>query len=327
MRAALLLAVGLAGCADDGTGDGTIVPLTTTPTPTFTLSADLVALPEHAYVYDASWGFANIQVAAGEDWVVSWDGLTADAWGEVRDPASYDRLLLMSWALDEPALEQGLGADDIDAASQRVFSLDAAGRTSARMSDLADGGSPLDPATELVEDPARTLLLALVDDAGPRVDLRDGVVVVPLATSSGTLFSIPNGGASHEATIRIEGAPIRTDEGHPEYTIDWSALVTSAYGVPLDPARADELFVGRFEGVDEPDDLVGDLYALDAAATGFWTGPSGGGTSASLSGLKDAGGASFPGFTEGPVWLVGARCTTCLGPAPQWMVAVEARQP
>ena len=100
-----------------------------------------------------------------------------------------------------------------------------------------------------------------------------------------------------------------------------------AYGKAFDAARVDELFVGRFDGVVEADDLGADVFDLAAVASGWWTADPNGATQLPLGDCADASGAPFPGFTSGTAWLVGGRCTTCFGPAPMFVAVVDVRQP
>lgn len=316
----ILLVAALAACGDAYTPTG---PTGHSGTPyTFTLPADLEVLPDATYTYDSEWRIAASEVRAATDVLVSWDAKVADAWGVERDPEAFGRLVLVEVAADRVTTMALLADDDLDASTRGTWSAPVAGETTAWLSDLQG----FDPPAELVEDPATSWLLLFADEDGARLDLRDAILLTPRADQLGTTLSVPNGAATYTWSARFGNDALRTDEGHPTYTVDWSALTVDAYGKAFDPARVDEVFVGRFDDVAEADDLGGQVLELEAAASAWWTLPSGG-TSAVLSDATDGAGATFPGFTADTSWLVGGRCTTCAGPAPTWLAVVDVRAP
>jgi hypothetical protein len=323
----LVALLGLLACSgsDD---DKRIVPITDTsgtPSTDFTLPPDLATSDATIYTYAAEWGFPSIRVRPEFELILGWDSLASDAWGEVRSPDSFDRLVLFELGTDEFDMEARLSSDDLEPVITARWDLPIAGQTGAVLSDLTQGTTAFDPAT-LSVDGTRTWLLALADDAGPRLDIRTGLVLVPDASVSGTIVTIPDGAGTHTWLATIDNQDeVDTSEGHAVYTLDWSGITTDAYGKPFEPSRADELFVARFDEVDEADDLADQVLELPTVAAAWWSLDPAGATDVSLDQATDAGGAAFPGFEEGHIWLVGERCTTCMGPAPLWLTSIRVR--
>lgn len=318
-----LLALAVACTGPTGTTDASDPHTGTSDPSTFTLSPDLVLDDRDNYAFDQSWTMAASEIKANPATIlVSWADVATDAWGVARAADSYDVLTLWKLSTSRPDALARLADDTLDAVIADSWEAPIAGETDAALPDLG-----LDPATTLVEDDAVTWMLALADDAGPRRDLRDGLFLVPRAAQPGITVSIPEGGASSTWSASFGTDTVRTDSGHDRYSLDFSALTTDAYGQPFDAARVDRVFVGRFDGVDEADDLGRDVLDLPAVAAGFWTVGTGGFGQVDLSLAEDASGARFPGFTTSAAWLVGGVCTSCLGPAPKFLAIVEVRDP
>jgi hypothetical protein len=273
--------------------------------------------------FDQTWTMAASEIKANPATIlVSWASVATDAWGVDRGADSYDLLTLWRLSTTRPDALARLADDTLDAVITDRWELGVAGETDAALPDLG-----LDVTTALTEDAAVTWLLGLADDAGPRRDLRDGLFLVPTATQPGITVAIPQGGASSTWSVRFGTDTVRTDSGHDRYSLDFSGLTTDAYGQPFDVARVDRVFVGRFDTVDEADDLGPDVLGLPSVAAGFWTVGTGGFGQVDLSLAEDASGAAFPGFTTGAAWLVGGVCSSCLGPAPKFLAIVEVRDP
>lgn len=313
----------LAACTGGSATKPDAGPSDTGTTPSFTLPTDLVITDREDYAYEATWTIPSTPVASGSPVIqLDWGTHTVDATGATRAADSYPWLALYEAATTAGDLADRLAADDVYEVLVDSWALDVSGETSAGISDLG-----IDPRT-MTEDEGRSWLLVLADREGERVDVRDALVLVPDEAQQGFVVTFPDGLASYEAVVRMNGTDtLRTDADRGEYSLDWSALTVDAYGKPFVAERVDEVFVGRFDDADEADDLGPAITDLAAAASGFWTADPGGATQISLSECRDAGGAAFPGFTSGTSWLVGGRCTTCFGPAPLFAVVVDIRQP
>lgn len=315
----ILLVTALVACAAPETPPAATDHTGTAPT--FTLPGDLVVGEASNASYEAEWTIAASQLRAEMDASVSWDRKTADAWGLARAPDTFDLLRLVRAGVTATEATELLALEALGSPIAASWELEVEGLTAARLSDL--GG--FDPAL-FAEDPSASWMLQWLDREGPREEVRDALHLTPTEAQPGTTLSVPDGAARYTFAARFGPDELRTDEGHAVYTLDWSGLTTDAYGKPLDPARIDEVFVGRFDDVNEADDLAGDVLDLEAVASAWWTvAPAG--TTAILTDARDAGGATFPGFTADTSWLVGGRCTTCAGPAPLWLTIVDVRRP
>ena len=291
--------------------------------PTFTLPPDLAPADDANYAFDQSWSIAATQIKANPvTLTVGWAGKSTDAWGTARAADSYDTVALWKLSTSRADALARLGTDTLDAVITGRWDAPVAGETSATIPDLG-----IDVAAELSPDPAVSWLLALADDAGPRLDLRDGLFLIPDPTEGGITATVPEGGARTTWSARFGADTLRTDSGHDRYSLDLAGLTVDAYGQPFAPDAVDRVFVGRFEGVDEADDLGADVLALPDVVAGWWTVGTGGFAQVDLSLATDDAGGRFPGFTSDAQWLVGAICTTCLGPAPKVLVIVEVRDP
>jgi hypothetical protein len=307
----------LVGCTGAGPTDD-IVPKTTSTSSSLTgfpeLGPELVVTDEHTHSFVADWVIPSSPIRADLDATIDWSGVTADAYGVARDPAAFEVVALFHAVASRTEVARLLEVDQLETVVDASWTASVSGQTEVRLSAI----DAFDPAVWLVEDPSAVLLFALCDRVGERLDIRTGVVLEPSEAEGGSVLPL-SAGARMEWAAELDGDTLRTQTGHDDYPLDWSAVTTDGYGEPYDAARADELFLARYDDVDEADDLTGRLLDLEATAAGWWTAPLAGEASVSLSDL-----AGFPGLEAG-VYLVGARCTTCLGPAPLWAAGLEVR--
>jgi hypothetical protein len=295
----------------------------TEPTTTFTLPPDLVLDDRDNYTFDQRWTMAATEVKANPATIlVGWSAKATDAWAAARAADSFARLSLWKLSTTRSDALLRFADDTLDAVITERWDADVAGDTDTTLEALG-----VDVTTALAEDDAVSWMLTLADDAGPRLDVRDGLFLVPSATQPGISVTIPDGGAEVTWSAAFGTDTLRTDPGHDRYTLDFAALTVDAYGVPFDVGRIDRVFVARFDAVDEADDLGGEVLNLPAVAAGWWTVGTGGFGNVDLSLATDDAGASFPGFTPDAAWLVGGVCSSCLGPAPKFLAIVEVREP
>lgn len=316
----LMVVAGLHGCTLNGGGTTEdIEPLPTTPD-TFPLPpAELVVGDGNVHTYEASWLFPTITITPGSDVYVGWDAVTTDAYGVTWEVGAFPVLALFEVGVARTEMQEHLANDTFDAVLVDAWTLDVDGVTDVALSDFPG----FDPIAAFTPDDAKTWLLALCDRQGARLDPRAGLILDPDTAGSGVFIDIPNGVTRFEWSGKLDGDLLRTASGYGAYPVDWSAVTTDGYGQAFDPARADELFVGRYDDVAEADDLAAELLTLEAAATEWWSGPiAGGATDADLMDLTGTGGG-FPGFEGDVAYVVGARCTTCFGPAPLWVAAID----
>ncbi|MEQ1569539.1 MAG: hypothetical protein ABMA64_28135 [Myxococcota bacterium] len=295
-------------------GSSPIVPLDTGSDGTFpAVGPDLVVDAGGGSEYTGEWVLPSISVKPNSELVIGWDAVTSDAWGEARDPTDFGAVVLLELGAQRLDALDALAAGALEDVRVDQWEIPLDGATT----DLTASSFPgFDPEARLSEDPDTTWLLGLCDTDGSRYDLRTGLVLVPTAGQTALFLDVPDGAGTYTWQSKYDDG-LRTEAGYDAYTFDWSALTADAYGQPLGPF--DELFVGRYDGVTEGDDLTGEVHDLEARADEWWTGDPGGATRVDLGELT-----GFPGFVEG-VYLIGLRCTTCWEPAPGLVVPVEVR--
>lgn len=326
--ASLWLAAGCPSKDDDGstletdTETGTLVP--TGETGTEPVSGDLVVLPEHNYTLDVSWSVQSAPARARWDLLLTWDDLATDAWGEPIDAANVDQIVLIEVLYPPEEVGEHLAADDFGPNLLSTWTLDPEGDVFADISSLSSGPTAFNPQGFLVEEPGKTWLFGAARQDGERLDLRAliGMEIVENSTS----VSVDLIDTSSQVTWSASAATshVQAASGAELYTLDWEAVVTDALGKPFDDILGDELFIGRFDG---GVDLSTQLLSLSSAASGWWTMDVERETDARLDLARDSSGGTFPGLDEGPVWLVGVRCTTCLSPFPLWIATIDVAAP
>jgi hypothetical protein len=301
---------------DDDTGPLLPPTSTSTPGPDTVLSPELVVTDEHLHTFVADWFFASTAVAPGEHLLFSWDGVAVDAYDVPHEPTTFSSAVLLHVSVPAAELEQRISLDDLAPVVLGLWGMAAGGETELHSSVFED----YDPTVSLLEDPNESWMFALGDQVGDRFDLLAGLILRPSSTTEGTLVAVPNGSAGLTWDGRFDGPELQTTGGQEGYTVDWSAITRDGYGKAYDPALATELFVGRFDGVNEADDLGDRLPDLQQAASEWWTMPIEGRSSAALSEME-----GFAGLDPDVVYLVGAMCGTCMGRAPLWAAAIEVR--
>ncbi len=294
--------------------------LTDTGTPP---GPDLVATDGNDLTLDVSYAIAELQVRPGFDALVTWSTLTTDGWGAPVVPAEVPRLVLLEITVPPSEVADRLAKDDLGFELLSVWEADVAGGVFAQLSDLRYLSTPFDPAAYLVEDGDRSWVLGLARPSGERLELLTAVVLVPTTGAATSQIGITDGQSTFGFTAALDGAPLVTADVWDAWTLDWSGLATDALGRPFDRDVVDELFVARTSAA--PSTLGDRVRDLPGAADEVWRMEVGGFTDARLEFALDAGGAGFPGFTEGSTWLVGGRCTTCLTPFPAFVFTVDVR--
>lgn len=323
----VLLVLGACGGDKDettpGPDTGTESPPTSdTGTPPDPPGPDLVVTDALNYSYSETWSLPVQEVRAQQDILISWADLDVDAWGEARQPSLYERMVVLElgWpAADVPA---ALASDDLhgtELVSQ--WTAELSGAVFADLSEASAGGYSLDPASLLLEQQGKSWLVGIGMADGERVDIKSGVVLVP--DDQGTELRADLGAASASYTSSFADTPLQTSELHELFTVDWRGVATSAYGADFDRFLADELFIGHWADGTSPQTLATQIHGLRSTASGWWTMDVEGDREARLEIARDAQGGNFPGFTAQGTWVLGVRCSTCLGPAPHWMTVVE----
>lgn len=285
---------------------------------------DLLATVAANYTLTQSFTVPEVEVhAAPTSLLLSWSGLTVDAWGDPVVASDLGRLLLMEVTVPPSEIGERLAKDDLGFDLLSTWEADITGRVFLNADELLSGAIHFDPAAFLLEDPGRSWVLGVADvvDGAPR--LRSAVVVVPQVASAGSSVALADGGATFGWSAALDGTPLVTSSAWDAWTLDWDGVGTDAFGRAFDDRRVDELFVGRYAA---PASALGAAARdLPGAAEAVWRLEVGGFTDARLELARDAGGTNFPGFGAGETWVVGLRCRSCLTPFPAYAAVVEVR--
>jgi hypothetical protein len=282
---------------------------------------DLVVLAENDYALTTSWTFATRTVRSQENALVSWAAVAMDAEGQPLTPSQVPLLALFEIAIPPAEIPARFAADDLGTGLVSTWQEDVFGKTYTHLDELAYQATPFSSAALMLETNNKAWLAALVFPDGDRLDVRQAVLVTPEDNDPSTQIALDDASSSFTWTAALTGAPLTTAQGYELYTVDWSDLGNDAYGKAYDEDRGDVLFIGRFD--EAPSELGGAAKDLSTLAEAWWTMDVVGDDSARLDLARDAGGASFSGFSAGSTWVVGVECSTCLQPFPLWATVVE----
>ncbi|MEQ1504018.1 MAG: hypothetical protein ABMB14_17380 [Myxococcota bacterium] len=320
--------IAAAGCNGDDAADDTIVPPTddteTDPDPTGTTGdtgearpgPDLVVAQADSYAATVDWTVGSVTIRPQFDTVLSWSGITTDAWGAPLDPASVPVLALIEVLYPPDEVGAHLAADDFGFELLSVWQAPVDGLVFAHLTDFVYQSTPFDPVAYLVPEPGKTWLAALAETDGSRLDLRTVLALEVGGASDASRAEFTDTSAAVAWSAAFPATAITTATGWETYTIDWSGVTTDALGKPYDKELGDRLFIGKIDGVTTA--ALGDA-ALDlpSVATEWWTMDVARDTEARLEFARDEANDAFPGFTAG-TWVVGVTCSTCLSPFPLW---------
>ncbi len=300
----------------------------TGPTTTHTGTApgpDLVVGPDQVPTLSVTYVMSQTAVREGFDVLATWTGLTTDAWGEPFAATDPDTLLVLLEILAPPnEVARRLAHDDLGFDLLSVFEATTGDQTFLSLSSLRFEGDGVAfvPSSYLLENPEKSWVLGLGVREGERLHLRTATILVPDRDSQATSASLADSTASFSWTAAM-GEPLVTSDRWDAFTVDWEAVTTDALGKPFDDALYDELVLGRFPA--GTTGLANELDALEGAADTLWRLKVTRQTDAELALASGGPNGPFPGFTEGPVWAMWVRCTTCLTPFPAWVAEVEVR--
>ncbi len=328
---ALMLVVGCGGdkdapaqpTLDTNTDTTVVVPTgdTSQPPP----GPDMVWTPSENYSFDAAWSMATLpEVRAEFDVIINWGAVSTSGWGQAIEPATYDRVVLAEFLMDETEFLDALDNDTLRRQTAiSWWELDSPGTVFAKLTDFElDNGTVMDPATFFLESSAKRWVILLATEDDDRLDLHAGIqALVPSDLSQTTQIVLDDASSSLNWSASMPTQPLFTSSGHEVYTVDFDALETTVHGAEWDKTVADELFIGRFDGVAAASDLADQVLDLKSAAVEWYTMDVQNEDETRLDLARDATGGAFAGFTTEGLWLMGIRCTTCFGPAP-WAVAV-----
>ncbi|MBM4367853.1 MAG: hypothetical protein FJ102_16695 [Deltaproteobacteria bacterium] len=281
-------------------------------------------LNENNYEWSGGLNIPSYETAELVDIHFDWSGLDKDMLCHDMDPvADIDSAGLTRFPfLTETEVAEGLTNNSLlQSDTSGYVSCEPGDRTECWLSEFSFGGTPYDTINVYKED-GGTFLFNLQTGTEPGQGARFVAFLQPRATSDVTeLFFTPNCEVA-QMEVEFEAlTPVELSMDGP-WTIEWSKLSIAGNGLPVIPGDLDEVMVASYDGY-ELSDLEAQFIDLDLIATDLYTLQLDGGTEATLSGLVNAEGEAFPGFTTDQTWLLALRCTSCTNPAPVFMSVVK----
>lgn len=280
-------------------------------------------LNENNYDWTGGLNIPAYETAELVDIHFDWSGLEKDMLCHDMDPvADIDSLGLTRFPLlSEEEVAEGLTNDSLlQSDTSGYVACEPGDRTECWLSEFSFGGTPYDTIGVYME--GDTFLFNLQTGTEPGQGARFVAFLQPRASSDVTeLLFTPNCDVA-QMSVDFEALEQVEIPATGPWTVEWSKLSISGNGLPVIPGDLDEVMVASFDGF-EITDLEEQFIDLDLVATDLWTLQLDGGTEATLSGLVNADGEGFPGFTTDQTWLIALRCTSCTNPAPVFMSVVK----
>lgn len=274
---------------------------------------DCALTDEHQFAYEADLFADVVHLAAGEDAVVRWDGLTRDLHGHPRDAVEdIDEAWLVAFrGLGPQEILEGLAHDELTQSAISLFVTCTPTDAGCALSDFALLGGSVDVVPAFQEgDTTWLVVLSSPLEAGSSTL----VVIQPDAASDADEAVIDDETGALDVEVDFAGAePILVAPHTTGLVIDWSGVTRDGLGNALRGSSVDGLFLGRYSSPRE--ELEGKVFDLEDAAAESWEMPLDGSTHADLSELT--GETPFVGIADGSTWLLALRCSSCINPAPR----------
>ncbi len=269
------------------------------------------------------------------DLVFDWSRVTVDFFGKALTPATDINTVLISlWDLTPAGIEEALKVDNLPLGNNSgvITTFPDGTYTQQNLLNFNELGNPLptdelwarfdtaDPNFMYPQDQYTFLAMAQTGtDVGKNPRMISLFHIDPGATQ--TELDFTNDSTKLEYSVDLfKGAPVLVPASTPALTIDWSQMTTNAIGNPYIYSQITEVAVAHYATKTLPE-LQKDFLNLEEIADGWWSGPVAAGSSISLGGLVDKGGAAFPGIDSNGVWMAALFCTNCNNPAP-WSITI-----
>jgi len=309
--------VALAGCSSEEGGDG--APL-----------GGAKITDEHNYSSTSTLMPKEIRTASATDLDISWDALTTDMQCHEMSPTTdigKVALLRFRGLTKEDAaalLTAGeLEMSDIDGYIQFETEGD---KTSCKLSDLSNLGTPVDITQEYKESENQIYMLLWATGERPGTGARtmvflrpvEGEVATEVHAEPGCDPDTKEGILTFSATL-----PPPLEIAEDSTIVDWRGVTVDGLGNPIYANAIDRILVAFYEDT-TPEQLEEQIFDIELIATDIWEiRDFGGGRRADLAAARhreddDTQGDFFDGFAghgEG-TWLLGLMCSTCQNPAP-----------
>jgi hypothetical protein len=282
------------------------------------------------YTASGSLSIPTVETAPS-DLDVCWGGVVSDIQCHPVAPATdLDNVSLLRFAhLSEEQVEAKLSSGQLAQSEVDGYveyhTVDGAGATCMRLSQLSFFGTKIKLAEEYVESADQTYMLLFTEGLKPGIGARAMTFIKPTAASVNTKVEGPAGcGLLTFSADLTSLAPISVEASAP-WVIDWHDIKRDGQGNPIVFEAIDGVIVGFYQ-----DKTVADIQArifdLEVMATKLWEMPLTGGRTADLSNATERGtGAAFPGFSQAGagVWMLGLMCSTCQNPAPLVLTVLQ----
>jgi hypothetical protein len=275
------------------------------------------------YSWTGGLKIPGFETAETSDIHLDFSQLTQDMLCHDMDPvADVDILGLTRFPrLSEEEVGKGLTDNSLlQADTNGYLSCEPGDATSCDLSDFNFGGTFYD-AVSVYKQSGGVYLLVVATGSTPGQGGLFLAFLQPRPESTVTEVVFQNDCGVVDYTVDMESLQKLALPADGPWLIDWSNVSSSGNGQPVVPGKLDEVLVGHY--TQTPAEIQGQFTDLEPLASELYKLELTGGTEADLSGLADADGGAFPGFTTDGTWVLGLRCTSCTNPAPIFLTVVS----
>ncbi len=280
---------------------------------------------ENNYSWSGGLVIPSFQTAEHVDVHMDFSALTVDMLCHDMDPvADVDNLGLTRFPrLTQDEVAAGLTNNSLlQADTNGYLSCEPGEETSCELSEFNFGGTFYD-AIPTYDEAGGVYLLVAATGSTPGQGGLYLAFLEPLASSSETNVAFTEDCGVVDYDVNMDGLTKLELPADGPWPIDWSNVSISGNGQPVVPGKLDEVLVGHY--TQTPAEIQAQFTDLEPLASELYKLELTGGTDADLSGLADADGNSFPGFTTDGTWVLGLRCTSCTNPAPIFLTVIDVK--
>ena len=297
--------------------------------PTLLLAAcggaqELVLADGQNYSYTGEMTIPSISTASAQGVEICWDKLVQDLQCHDTSPvADIDLLSLIRFPdLSQAEVEEGISNDTLTQSQLDGYvSLEVGDETCGNLEDFSLLGTPVDISKEYF-DGGGTYLLMIASGDTPGQGARMLTFMEPLADNTTDAVSVGDGCDLLDFQADLVSKNVVTMNAAGPWTVNWSGLTRNGIGNPMDPARIDGLEVGYYADL-TVEQIQDQFLDLELIADDWYSADLPPGSTADLSLVRNAAGASLDALTTDGVWLLALRCSTCSNPAPLFLGVIE----
>lgn len=263
--------------------------------------------------------------AEKEDILLDFAALTKDMQCHDLDPvADIDSLGLTRFpGMTGDEVSSGLTNNSLlQSDTNGYVSCEPGDETFCYLSQLSFGGTAYD-TVKVYEEAAGTFLLNLSTGFQPGQGARFVLQLLPTPGSDVTELYIADTCDIVQMEFELESLEKLPLSAEGPWCLDWSEVSIAGNGTPVIPTDLDQIMVAHF--TQTLPELEEQFLDLELIADEFYTTQLDGGTDADLSGLVNAEGEAFAGFTTDGTWLLALRCLQCTNPAPIFLTIVDVQ--